>query len=265
MFSSLFYGFTDYWSLYHKVAFDGINKLILISNDVTIIDVQIDIYSAWKEWVMLEENSRFERALDTVGGEPTVAGQRLDVTYFLVNGWKIKPYPGSYTLNIIGNIFDIDGGQIKVDADINPIFPNNITINTNTSVIVRQVSTTTGGGTGDTTAIEAQLDVIEGKIDGQTSTVNTINTKLDTQGANIVTINNRLISIQSILAQPVQATLVSSQEAILLELQAKINELHKLHGLQTGTPLVVTKTSRVAGDINQVIAQVGDQVTVIRP
>lgn len=233
---SLYYGYWDYWNLYHKVTFDGINKLILINEGVTDIDVQRDIYSAWKEWSLLETNTRYLQALDTVGGEPTVAGQRLDVTYFLINGWKLKPYPGTYNLNIVGNIFDVNGGDIKVPADIIRNTPNNITINLNTSVIVRQVDST-GGGTG-----EYDQDFAD------------INTQL-------VTIDNRLISIQSTLSQPIDAQLVSPQSDILTELQLKINEIWKLHGLDITNPLLVTQTSRTAGSITQTILTTGSTTT----
>ena len=144
--TSLYYGFWDYWELHHKVTFDGVNKLILINDGETIIDVQEDIYSAWKEWVALEDNIKYLLPLNTVGGEPTTGVERLDVTYFLINGWRIKPYPGSYDLLIIGNIFEVGGGSIKVPADILENEPNNISINTNTSVIVRLLEGGTSGG-----------------------------------------------------------------------------------------------------------------------
>jgi len=155
MWTSTYYGHWDYWELRHKVTFDGVNRWILINEGETDIDVQVDIYSDWKEWVLLENNLKYFPPLNTVGGEPTIGAERLDVTYFLINGWRIKPYPGSYTLNLVGNIFDVDGGEIKVPADIDPLFPNNIAINTNTSVIVRQLtaSGSSGGGSLDPDSI----------------------------------------------------------------------------------------------------------------
>ena len=126
-----FYNFWDYWNLRHKVTFDGVNKLILINEGETNINVQSDIYSDWKEWVRTEDNLKYLEPLSTVGGEPTIEGQRLDVTFFLINGWKIKPYSGTYDLTLDGNIFDVDGGSIKVPADVQFGNPNNITINRN--------------------------------------------------------------------------------------------------------------------------------------
>jgi hypothetical protein len=324
---SLYYGFWDYWRLYHKVTFDGVNRLILVNDGVTELDVQTDIYSAWKEWILSTpdgQNARYLQALATVGGEPTVAGQRLDVTYFLINGWRIKPYPGSYTLNIIGNIFDVDGGEIKTDADVIENNPNNITINTNTSVIVRQVNPEiTVSGSGLTGAEAAQLDNIETVVLDIQNTIDTsgsltqaqndalfdiqssvysITASLDggvtldtTQSAalfnieNIVTnisesgaltpsqsaalynienmvfelsssglelspateasitntenmvfdISGSVITIESLLRLPLTASLIDSQEAALLDIQTKMTELWKVHGLDPSNPMAV--------------------------
>ena len=122
-------------------TFDGANLHITLPSTGSF-DVEKNFYSAWKEWVLVEENSRWEKSLDIIGGEPTVTGQFLDATYFLVNGWKIKPWSGQYTLYIEGNIYDRDGENVIVSADGDS---NNININTNTSTIVRRVETSSGG------------------------------------------------------------------------------------------------------------------------
>jgi hypothetical protein len=220
MLTSLFYGFWDYWNLYHKVTFDGINKLILINEGVTDLDVQADIYSNWKEWVQLEENLKYTTPFKIVGGEPTVAGQRLDVTYFLINGWKIKPFPGSYTLNLVGNIFDVDGGDIKVPADVVQGRANNITINLNTSVIVRQVDT--GTGTGGLTPDE----------------------------------HNTLYNIEGIVI-----SIQNTQNTQLSSIEAKLNEIWQLHGLDVNNPLRVTQTERTFGTVAQTIVTTGENQT----
>ncbi len=55
----------------------------------------------------------------------------------------------------------------------------------------------------------------------------------------------------------------TAQEA-LLELLGKVTELHRIHGLQAGVPLVVTQTARTAGAIAQTIATAGSSTTVTR-
>lgn len=225
-----FYNHWDYWNLRHKVTFDGVNKLIIINDGEVEIDVQQDLYSDWKEWVRLENNLKYLPPFNTVGGEPTVAGQRLDVTFFLINGWKLKPYQGTYDLNLIGNIFDVDGGTIKVPADININNPNNITINTNTSVIVRQIDATAAAtGSGGLTDDESTaLFNIEGKV----------------------------VSIYG-GATPVSASLEQEQLTTLNDISAKVAEIWALHGLDVSNPLTVTRTSRTFDDIVQTIATVG--------
>ena len=227
---SMFYGWWEYWNLRHKVTFDGINKLILINEGETELDVQTDLYSDWKEWVRTDTNLKYLPPFNTVGGEPTVAGQRLDVTYFLINGWKIKPYIGTYDLNLIGNIFDVDGGSIKVPADVNRFNPNNITINTNTSVIVRQIdSDSAASGSGGLTDDESTaLFNIEGKV----------------------------VSIYG-GATPVSASLEQEQLNTLNDISLKIAEIWKLHGLDVTNPLTVTRTSRTFDDIVQSISTIG--------
>jgi hypothetical protein len=102
-------GFWDYWSLYHKVTFDPINKLILVNPGVTEINMKTDVYSDWKEWILLEDYSKYPAALSVIGGEPTVAGQFVGSTFFLINGWKIRTWEGSHRLVVDGNLYSDDG------------------------------------------------------------------------------------------------------------------------------------------------------------
>ena len=240
---SMFYGWWEYWELRHKVTFDGVNKLILVNEGETSLDVQTDIYSDWKEWVRTDTNMKYLQPLSTVGGDPTVEGQRLDVTYFLINGWKIKPYSGTYDLTLVGNIFDVDGGSIKVPADVNRFNPNNISINTNTSVIVRQLRpevTISGSGLS-----ESEL-----------ATLNTINVNTADTNAVVYDISGSLVEIQSLLRSPVTASLVDAQQQALFDIRDKVVEMWTLQGLDGGNPLTVTLTSRTAGSISQSISTV---------
>lgn len=191
-----------YWSLYHKVTFDGPNRRILINEGETDIDVKTDIYSAWKEWVVVlglvehQENPAFLECISGIGGELTPTGQ-VGSTFFLENDWKIKPWPGTYQLTINGNLFAADGSNPFVPADVTPCVPNNITITNQVSNLV---------------------DIVNAGF-GQLQTV-------------------------------------------------QLDELHKIHGLRQGFPLVVEPTARTAGpDIEQTITTVGgdnDPVTITR-
>lgn len=243
MWTTAYYNFWEYWELRHKVTFDGPNKYILINDGETDIAIKRDIYSAWKEWAKTEVNLKYLQALNTVGGEPTFGSQSLDVTYFLVNGWKIKPYPGSYDLTLDGNIFDVDGGDIKVPADLDENKPNNITITRNTSVIVRQVA--------GTSATSSQF--VTASLEGA-------------QEQALYDISGSVVSIENILSSPLTASLVQDQQDALYNIEAKLLEIYQLHGLESGSALTVTQTERSFAAVSQSIATTGtgsSQETVI--
>ena len=111
----------DDWVLEHKVSFSGTEKIIYLHPDEEIIDVKADIYSAWKEWSILRDNTKFLEAIRVVGGDPITNIISLGATFFLINGWKIRPTESDYTLTINGNLYSDDGSSplIKTLGDYN--------------------------------------------------------------------------------------------------------------------------------------------------
>jgi hypothetical protein len=87
-----------------KVTFDGPNKLINLNPGENTLDVQIDLYSEWKRWAVLEFNLKFEQAFRTFGGDQTIAGQFAPRYFFLTNGWRIVVDNGE-DVNIGINLF----------------------------------------------------------------------------------------------------------------------------------------------------------------
>jgi hypothetical protein len=99
-----YYGSWDYWELRHKVTFDGANKLIYVNTGEAEIDVEVDLYSDWKEWAILRDNLKFDAAMRVVGGDPTPTGA-LGATFFLINGWQILV---DHAVNFTGNLYSDD-------------------------------------------------------------------------------------------------------------------------------------------------------------
>lgn len=89
-------------------TFDGPNKLMTIITGTTTIELKV-LYSDWKEWCLKDDNLKYPQAFKYVGGEPTINGQYLGTTYFILNDWRIRPYDGEHTLIVNGNIFTEDG------------------------------------------------------------------------------------------------------------------------------------------------------------
>jgi hypothetical protein len=119
------YGEWTYWDPTlvgpQKVTFDGPNKLILVNEGETSIDVQVDIYSNWKEWTLQRDNAKFLQAISTLGGDPITSETFVGDTYFLENGWRIQPYSSynGYILDVVGNIYTREPGQNPVNPTSN--------------------------------------------------------------------------------------------------------------------------------------------------
>jgi len=131
------------WLLYHKVVFDGINKLVIIVPGEDSIDVKVDIYSSWKEWLQLRDNAKFEPAIRVSGGDP-ITGTALATgdIYFMQNSWRVfvsddctitgtlysDNYPSPFTLdvdsklvtNVVSNLVQSLGFNGTVNTTVSP-------------------------------------------------------------------------------------------------------------------------------------------------
>lgn len=100
-----------------KVAFDGLNKIIFVNEDVTELDVKEDIYSAWKEWSKSSQEAgtalTWPVAISAIGGDPITLDQNVGTTFFLENGWRIQPFASKdpYVLTVNGNIYTRETGE----------------------------------------------------------------------------------------------------------------------------------------------------------
>lgn len=182
---------------------------------------------------MHEDNAKYEQAFQVVGGDPTVEGEFLDATYFLLNGWKLKPYQGVYNLNLVGNLFDVNGEDIKVPADIDPLNPNNITVNLNTSVIVRRVTTEGGTSTTGEGLTQEESDAL-------------------------FNIENKVLAIENRFNTPIEATIEPDQFQHIEQMKAMLTDLWKLHGLDPATIVSIYEDGRVAGDVSQTFTKLAN-------
>lgn len=147
-----------------KVNFNGTLKIIQILTGVTSLDVKQDLYSEWKTWMTQGDNSKYLPALSCVGGDPISGELFLGSTFFLENGWKIRPQEANHMLNISGNIFTRDGSSPLVQT----IGSYNVTVSMSRSNLIDTVATGGGGG--------ADADSIASAVwDKQTSQIATEN------------------------------------------------------------------------------------------
>ncbi len=125
-----------------KVTFDGDNKIIIVNTGETSISVDTDIYSDWKNWVLQSDNIKYPIALSAIGGDPIGGARYLGSTFFLENGWKLRPYEGNHTLTVSGNLYTRDGSSPFIQT----VGSYNVLISMQVSNLIDTVSTSGGGG-----------------------------------------------------------------------------------------------------------------------
>jgi hypothetical protein len=95
------------------VGFDGNTKIITVNTGITSISVQ-DVYSRWKDWVLISDNAKYLQALAVIGGDPISNIQSLGTTFFLENNWQMRPDEANHVLTVDGNLFTRDGSDVFV-------------------------------------------------------------------------------------------------------------------------------------------------------
>jgi hypothetical protein len=98
-------------------TFDGTNKIIKLANTGTIT-VKTEIYSAWKEWVRLSDNAKFQPAFDTTGGDD-IGGGQVTAPYFFVRndlGWRVEAPDADGEVTLEGNLYPRDAATTLFTA-----------------------------------------------------------------------------------------------------------------------------------------------------
>ena len=116
-----------------KVTFNGVNKLIIVNDGITGLDVMVDLYSDWKEWLKTGGNAKYLPAMRTVGGDPTTGVKKVAPYFFLTNGWKIRAYEGDHTLLIEGNLFVDEPGTYGYNLTVPTLGDFTVTVNLSTT------------------------------------------------------------------------------------------------------------------------------------
>lgn len=114
-------------------SFDGDNLTITLDSGATLVDVKIDLYSDWKEFVQQGDNGKFLPAFRATGGDPLTGALEAGAFFFLRNdlGWRIKPPEENTTIFLTGNlagendtlpmILPSDGGFTVLILGLQPI------------------------------------------------------------------------------------------------------------------------------------------------
>lgn len=123
-------------------AIDFINKLIILDSGEYSVP---QVYSSWKDQMLLTTNAQYEFAFAQVGGNPTGGANSIPLYTFLSNGWKIRPVEANGTTNVIAGI-------LLTDNDSDPFVDTlgAFTVRINYRQPVQAIAVSTGGGGGAT-------------------------------------------------------------------------------------------------------------------
>jgi hypothetical protein len=97
------------------ITIDGDNLLVTLpapTMGVLNVDVQIDLYSDWKEWMLAAfANMGYPPLFTTFGGNTIIAGELAAGSYYTFNnvaGWRIKPDESNHDVNWVGQLVPLD-------------------------------------------------------------------------------------------------------------------------------------------------------------
>jgi hypothetical protein len=121
---------------------DFANELIIL--DSGNYNVQ-EVYSLWKDEILLTTNAQYDFAFTQVGGNPTGGANSIPFYTFLSNGWKIRPQEANGTTNVVGGI-------LLTDDESDPFVDTlgTFTVRINYQQPVQAIAVSTGGGGGAT-------------------------------------------------------------------------------------------------------------------
>ncbi len=103
-------------------SFDGTNKRITLgveAGDVVdgVVTIQaIDIYSAWKEWCVNGEGTKYSPAFRAIGNDPIGGGVYVGSYFFMQEGWMgIPPSIDNLVIILTGNLYTEVEGAMVID------------------------------------------------------------------------------------------------------------------------------------------------------
>jgi hypothetical protein len=138
------------WALYDKVSFDGVNKIVYVHPEVTSFDIRADLYTSWIDWIVLQDNLKYDPMMRTTGLDPIGPGVFTGDVYFLINSWKLSI--NLQKVKVTGVLYSDDYDTAYYTENLISQYP--VTV----SALVNTV-TSAGGGSGPTSSqIRQEID-----------------------------------------------------------------------------------------------------------
>jgi hypothetical protein len=138
--------------------FNGSDKIISLETGTTEVSVA-DLWSRFIDWTSQGDNSKYEQAMRFVGGDSISPTKALGITYFLINGWRIRPQEANHRLVVIGNLYTEPSGE---NPFLSTLGNFNVTIELQVSNIVETSTQQSGYSNASVYLGEVYIDAMNG-------------------------------------------------------------------------------------------------------
>lgn len=146
-----------------KVTFIPTTKIIQVTEPPNVsgtvsIDFQVDVYSDGKEdWQTTGTLTGMIFPVRPVGGDPIDDTTSLGATFFLVNGWRIRPYEADHFFDLQGNVFTEEGDPPVIATTGSW---NVLTLGARSNIINLVDNSTSGGSFSGSVTASVDVDAI---------------------------------------------------------------------------------------------------------
>lgn len=122
-------------------SFNGTTRIVQLPAGMTRLVVR-DLFSRWEDWMVASDNIKYLPAFRVVGGDALPGSRSLGLTYFLLNGWRVRPSEADQELEVVGNFYTEEG--------VSPFIPTignyNVLISLTTSNLIDVITISAGSG-----------------------------------------------------------------------------------------------------------------------
>lgn len=232
------------WSLFDKVDFDGINKIIYVHPEVTELDIRRDIYTSWVDWVNLRDNAKFLPAIRTTGLDPVGGGVYTGDVYFLINGWRLSI--NLQQVKVTGVLYSDDFDTAYYTPTMAAQYPVSV------AALVNTVSTGSGSSSGSSGPTAAQ---IRAEIDANSVKLNSIKNTVEALPSSTQISNAVWASVtRTLTTSGTGATLAEIESSTIIAKKSDIPTTSQVTNAVWNSPISsMTDKTTIGGYISKVL------------